>query len=211
MATRVNVNDEGDVTRAVDENVKELNGRLDVFVANAGVPWTSGAAIDADVSNYHKIITTDLGTALHALESVEPFVQSFTDNSQTASTTAPSPRDVISAARSLKAPLRALPRMVTTMTASMVCQTEPPSSTTSPTGLSSPPRACLHTLSTSHSFRYDASLRLVFVFQEHRRAYQQPGRIQRRQSRRLTARQIPRHRVGQVRARQRRQSRLHCD
>lgn len=53
--------DEVGVTKAVNANVEELNGRLDVFVANAGIAWTAGAAIDADISDYHKIVATDLG------------------------------------------------------------------------------------------------------------------------------------------------------
>lgn len=56
--------DEDAVTNAVDENVEELNGRLDVFIANAGIPWTQGPALDGEISHYHKVMATDLGKSL---------------------------------------------------------------------------------------------------------------------------------------------------
>lgn len=45
---------------AVDEHVAEFNGRLDVFVANAGIPWTKGPMVDGDLDHYHNVIKTDL-------------------------------------------------------------------------------------------------------------------------------------------------------
>lgn len=45
-----------EVTNAV---VKEFNGRLDIFVANAGVPWTQGRMIDGELSHYHKVTSID--------------------------------------------------------------------------------------------------------------------------------------------------------
>ncbi|MBE7181274.1 MAG: SDR family oxidoreductase, partial [Terriglobus roseus] len=44
------------VTNAV---VDEFNGRLDIFVANAGVPWTQGRMIDGELSHYHKVTSID--------------------------------------------------------------------------------------------------------------------------------------------------------
>jgi sorbose reductase len=40
--------------------VKEFNGRLDIFVANSGIPWTQGAALDGEIEHYRKVVTTDL-------------------------------------------------------------------------------------------------------------------------------------------------------
>ena len=45
---------------AVDQIVKEFNGRLDIFVANSGIPWTQGAAIDGEIDHYRKVVSTDL-------------------------------------------------------------------------------------------------------------------------------------------------------
>ncbi|GAB7351020.1 hypothetical protein MBLNU459_g1509t1 [Dothideomycetes sp. NU459] len=59
-AYQVDVTDEAAVKAAVDENVKEFNGRLDVFVANSGIPWTQGPAIEGEISHYHKVVSTDL-------------------------------------------------------------------------------------------------------------------------------------------------------
>ncbi|KAF2140225.1 uncharacterized protein K452DRAFT_273839 [Aplosporella prunicola CBS 121167] len=59
-AYQVNVTDEANVKKAVYDITKEFNGRLDIFVANSGIPWTQGAMIDGEVSHYHKVVSTDL-------------------------------------------------------------------------------------------------------------------------------------------------------
>lgn len=51
---------EAAVKQAVNEQVKEFNGRLDIFVANSGIPWTQGAMNTGEVSHYHKVVSTDL-------------------------------------------------------------------------------------------------------------------------------------------------------
>lgn len=58
VAMKVDVTSREHVGAAVDEAVeKHLNGRLDVFVANAGIPWTKGAILDAgeDGVSYHVV------------------------------------------------------------------------------------------------------------------------------------------------------------
>ncbi len=59
-AYQVDVTDCDAVKAAVDAQVKEFNGRLDVFVANSGIPWTQGAALEGEVAHYHKVVSTDL-------------------------------------------------------------------------------------------------------------------------------------------------------
>lgn len=59
-AYQVDVTDEKNVTRATDAAVKEFNGRLDIFVANSGIPWTQGAALRGETSHYRKVVGTDL-------------------------------------------------------------------------------------------------------------------------------------------------------
>lgn len=56
----MDVQDAAAVQAAVDEQVREFNGRLDIFVANAGIPWTSGPMVDGDLEQYHQVISTDL-------------------------------------------------------------------------------------------------------------------------------------------------------
>ncbi|MBE3047162.1 SDR family oxidoreductase [Candidatus Bathyarchaeota archaeon] len=48
------------VEKAVDQGVSDMNGRLDIFVANAGIPWTKGAAVDGPLSHYRDVVQTDL-------------------------------------------------------------------------------------------------------------------------------------------------------
>lgn len=48
------------VQAAVDVQVEEFNGRLDIFVANAGIPWTKGLMVDGDLDHYRDVVRTDL-------------------------------------------------------------------------------------------------------------------------------------------------------
>ena len=57
--------DPAHVEESVDKIVQEFNGRLDIFVANAGVPWQQGAALDGKIEHYRKVVTTDLDSAFY--------------------------------------------------------------------------------------------------------------------------------------------------
>ena len=59
-AFQVNILDAKAVQAAVDAQVREFNGRLDIFVANAGIPWTKGPMVDGDLDHYHDVVNTDL-------------------------------------------------------------------------------------------------------------------------------------------------------
>jgi sorbose reductase len=77
-AYQLNVNSNDDVIRVVDTIVREFNGRLDVFVANAGIPWTQGAALGGEVSHYQDVIHTDLdGTYYSALAAGKYFRRQY--------------------------------------------------------------------------------------------------------------------------------------
>lgn len=58
-AYAVDVTSEEKVNEAVETIVKEFNGRLDIFIANAGIPWTQGPALDGEVAHYHKASESD--------------------------------------------------------------------------------------------------------------------------------------------------------
>jgi sorbose reductase len=59
-AYQVNVQDPSAVDKAIVEQTKEFNNRLDIFVANSGIPWTQGAMVDGEIDHYHKVMKTDL-------------------------------------------------------------------------------------------------------------------------------------------------------
>ncbi|KKK26690.1 hypothetical protein ARAM_001449 [Aspergillus rambellii] len=59
-AYKVNITDAEDVKKAVDQCVKDFNGRLDVFIANAGIPWTQGPMVDGPLSHYSDVVNIDL-------------------------------------------------------------------------------------------------------------------------------------------------------
>jgi sorbose reductase len=56
----VNVTSFEEVEATVNEIVKEFNGRLDIFIANSGIPWTQGPALNGELDHYRKVITADL-------------------------------------------------------------------------------------------------------------------------------------------------------
>lgn len=58
-AYQVNILDASHVDEAIKEQVEEFNGRLDIFVANAGIPWTQGPMIGGELSHFHKVVSTD--------------------------------------------------------------------------------------------------------------------------------------------------------
>lgn len=49
-----------EVEAAINEQVKEFGGRLDVFVANAGIPWTQGPVIEGSLEHYRDVMATNL-------------------------------------------------------------------------------------------------------------------------------------------------------
>ncbi|MCJ1314440.1 hypothetical protein MMC25_008122 [Agyrium rufum] len=64
-AYQVNVTDAKHVEEVIDTIVKEFNGRLDIFVANAGIPWTQGAMLDGEIDHYRKVVATDLDSTYY--------------------------------------------------------------------------------------------------------------------------------------------------
>lgn len=68
-AYQVNVTDPKHVDESITEIVKEFNGRLDIFIANAGIPWTQGAALDGEIDHYRKVVATDLDSTFYCARS----------------------------------------------------------------------------------------------------------------------------------------------
>ncbi|EAW17853.1 putative carbonyl reductase [Aspergillus fischeri NRRL 181] len=59
-AYQVDVTSPKAVQEAVDQTVKDFNGRLDVFIANAGIPWTKGPMVDGPLDHYSSVVDIDL-------------------------------------------------------------------------------------------------------------------------------------------------------
>lgn len=57
------------VEQAVDQSVKDLNGRLDIFVANAGIPWTKGPMVDGPIDHYRDVVQTNLDGTYYCAKS----------------------------------------------------------------------------------------------------------------------------------------------
>ncbi|KAI9731993.1 MAG: Sorbose reductase sou1 [Cirrosporium novae-zelandiae] len=59
-AYHVNIQEFATVEAAVLTVVKEFNGRLDVFIANSGIPWQQGSMLEGSLDHYKSVVTTDL-------------------------------------------------------------------------------------------------------------------------------------------------------
>lgn len=64
-AYQVDVRSEIDVRTKISEIVHEFNGRLDIFVANAGIPWTQGNFLDGDIQHYRNVMATDMDSVYY--------------------------------------------------------------------------------------------------------------------------------------------------
>jgi sorbose reductase len=49
--------------------VKDFHGRLDIFVANSGIPWTQGPASDGELAHFKKVVTTDFDGTFYCARS----------------------------------------------------------------------------------------------------------------------------------------------
>ncbi|KAK1082027.1 Sorbose reductase sou1 [Friedmanniomyces endolithicus] len=65
-AYQTDVTDYENVKQVINDITKEFNGRLDIFVANAGIPWTDGGMIDGPLTSYHKVVATDLDSVFYS-------------------------------------------------------------------------------------------------------------------------------------------------
>lgn len=59
-AYQVNIKDSRNVEEALELCVREFHGRLDILIANSGIPWTKGPMVDAPLDHYANVTQTDL-------------------------------------------------------------------------------------------------------------------------------------------------------
>ncbi|KAF3287665.1 hypothetical protein TWF970_007375 [Orbilia oligospora] len=65
-AYKVNITDEEATIKTIDQVVQDLNGRLDIFVANAALYWGHGRLINSSTSNFQEIVNTNLMSTYYA-------------------------------------------------------------------------------------------------------------------------------------------------
>ena len=65
-AYQVDVADAEHTQATVDQVVRDFNGRLDIFVANAGIFPEEGNILDRDINNYRNIIAVDLDSVFYS-------------------------------------------------------------------------------------------------------------------------------------------------
>jgi sorbose reductase len=59
-AYQVNIQDPAKPIEAINQVMKDFHGRLDIFVANSGIPWTQGPANEGSIDHYRKVMGTDV-------------------------------------------------------------------------------------------------------------------------------------------------------
>ncbi|KAL2070689.1 hypothetical protein VTL71DRAFT_13715 [Oculimacula yallundae] len=64
-AYQVDVTDPDAVGKAVEQAVMELDGRLDIFIANAGVAWDESTALSSPISAYRHVMSTNLDSVYY--------------------------------------------------------------------------------------------------------------------------------------------------
>ncbi|KAK5164601.1 Sorbose reductase sou1 [Saxophila tyrrhenica] len=65
-AYQVDITSYDSISSVLNSSINDLGGRLDVFVANAGIPWTQGRMIDGELSHYHAVVSTDLDSVFYS-------------------------------------------------------------------------------------------------------------------------------------------------
>jgi sorbose reductase len=69
-AYQVDVRDAAAVDEAIVSQVKEFNNRLDIFVANAGIPWTQGPMIGGELEHYRNVMKIDVDGVFYCARTV---------------------------------------------------------------------------------------------------------------------------------------------
>jgi len=69
-AYQVNILDPASIASTLTQTLTDLNGRLDIFVANSGIPWTQGSAIDGDPAHFRAVVGTDFDGTFYCAQAV---------------------------------------------------------------------------------------------------------------------------------------------
>ncbi|KAI2010956.1 Sorbose reductase sou1 [Ophidiomyces ophidiicola] len=71
-AYQINVTQPQEIENNIRTVLQEFNGRLDIFVANSGIPWTQGSITDGQIDHYRSVMSTDLDGVYYAARAVAP-------------------------------------------------------------------------------------------------------------------------------------------
>ncbi|KAK6348433.1 hypothetical protein TWF718_006227 [Orbilia javanica] len=74
-AYKVDVTDEAALKTTLDQSVKDLNGRLDIFVANVGIAWVHGRTIDSPSEKFHEILNVNFVTAYYSAKAAGKYFE----------------------------------------------------------------------------------------------------------------------------------------
>lgn len=75
IAVKVDVRDAKQVEKAMSDSVVQLGGRLDIVVANAGIPWTRGEILGAEdpIGHYQNVMQTNVDGVFYTALSAGKF------------------------------------------------------------------------------------------------------------------------------------------
>ncbi|KAF3143295.1 hypothetical protein TWF569_007384 [Orbilia oligospora] len=74
-AYKVNITDEEATFKTINQVVQDLNGRLDIFVANAALYWNHGRLINSSTSDFQEIMNTNLMSIYYAAKAAGKYFQ----------------------------------------------------------------------------------------------------------------------------------------
>ncbi|KAK6510201.1 hypothetical protein TWF481_004917 [Arthrobotrys musiformis] len=74
-AYQVDLTDEAALKATLDQSVLDLNGRLDIFVANAGIPWMQGRLIDSSSEDFFNLMNVNLMTAYYSAKAAGKYFE----------------------------------------------------------------------------------------------------------------------------------------
>ncbi|MDI1485651.1 MAG: Sorbose reductase sou1, partial [Ramalina farinacea] len=65
------------ITSLLTTCIADFSGRLDIFVANAGIPWTSGCFLDGPLHSYDSVMKTDLDSVYYCARAAGRFQTAY--------------------------------------------------------------------------------------------------------------------------------------
>ncbi|KAK6351946.1 hypothetical protein TWF718_005094 [Orbilia javanica] len=74
-AYQVDLTDEAALNATLDQTVIDLNGRLDIFVSNAGIPWLYGRVIDSPSDQFLHLMNVNLMTSYYAAKAAGKYFE----------------------------------------------------------------------------------------------------------------------------------------
>lgn len=71
-AYQVDVTDNAAIEAALEQSIRDLNNRIDIFVINSGIAWVYGPTIDSDPEKFARVLDTNYTSLYRCARAVGP-------------------------------------------------------------------------------------------------------------------------------------------